>query len=369
VAWSLGIHETDPIALGLSSMDCFNPAANPPTRPFLTVHVGLRNATMPLREFARKRPGLSVPAAMDWQPFHSRPKTPAHFGPIAAHPILLAENGLSAPSSIRTHLVLTDESESFPTWNPTGWDFPIKPAQWQILDPAHIGFETLVVAHDPALDLLDSLREKAKQAGLDPMRLDLADPKAIRELADLSIPGFLELSSDGDSKIQEGAYIWSRMNPSSFEEVINFFAIWDLRRDPKLLDRYMEAKSSCAESFASWATPILASTFGLILFDQQLEELAERMGLTALEWNGIMMRFHRNELGWGQVTKELTFRMFESKNMTIEQIDVLLAAIIAPGTMLQSRAHCVARALLLWQIASLKARLGPLANWPTWIRA
>ena len=349
VAMALGLHTTDPLLTRLGFERWFRPGAvSPAAEGYLQVGLAKAGAAPKALEAAFPRLRLTTMLAMEPVPGPVVGEGHATSLPVAALPALAADSGDTGGPFARSCFVQVPEQLSFPCWRPgpgTAVPATLQVDEWEAAD---LG-QRVSLFHDPAMDVLETLLAEAGRLGLDTGgRWNLEAPDVLVHLQDLHCPELREVAAPAHRALLR------RFLPESFEELVCFMA---MTTSEALADRYLavKARPDGAEHVPPWADPILAPTRGILMFDQQVLDLARLAGLDpeAAE------HLRRSLILYRQSGLEMGFEAFLAG---ARQRGLMGAADLADrmrleGPRVVNRAHCVSRAQLLWEIAWVRRRL------------
>lgn len=352
IAYCLGIHETDSLKAKLSFERWFRPGnlSRIPANGY--IHLGLEQAGKAVKALAEAFPGLHAATLFPKEPIPNplsiegyRPHLPT--GCLTA---LKTDDGNMGGPFAQSHLIQVPPGSSIPCWNPEEGDIQIPVAQLSDWDAEDLDIPTISLYHDPAIDVLENLLQEAEDRGVETARKwDLADSDVFENIGNLDLSHFREVAS------KEGQDLLRKISPETFDDLVCFMA---LSADPGRVDAFFgltlpwEARLPCPP----WAEAILRPSRGILLFDEQVLDLAECVGMSAYDAEDL-----RRVLRHGtSQRKTICIDAFQAqaRQRGLEGVEWVTDAFVLQDLHLVNKAHCVSRSLLMWQIAWLQVHLG-----------
>lgn len=228
-------------------------------------------------------------------------------------------------------------------------------AQWAIGDVERVGLMRLGLFGNRHLTVISRALDTIQAAtGVrpDPLRFPVDDEATFAMLCRGDTDGIFQLASGG---LQE---LLRRLRPDRFSDIIAINALY--RPGPLeagMVDEYLEVKHFRKEP--KYIHPdmetILAETYGVILYEEQIMQLLERLGGCGLGTYSLLMAALRmggqssESWLWGTFLKRAS-----TKGIGEEQGSEILAFIERFARHAFNKSHAIAYALLAWQTAYLK---------------
>ncbi len=214
-----------------------------------------------------------------------------------------------------------------------------------------LGLRTLTII-DHALKAINKRRQAAGEEIIDINRIPLDDKKTFRLLKDYATTAVFQLESRGMKDLIK------RLQPDIFDDIIALVALF--RPGPLqsgMVDDFIDRKHGAAIEYAHpLLEPILESTYGIILYQEQVMQIAQVMGGYTLGGADILRRAMGKKKPEEMAKQRTIFTEGALKNNIDESVATyifdLMEKFAGYGF---NKSHSAAYALLSYQTAWLKA--------------
>jgi len=186
--------------------------------------------------------------------------------------------------------------------------------------------------------------------------MELNDKKVFEEISNGNTNGIFQFESEGMKNLSK------KLKPENFENIIALLSLY--RPGPietGILDEYINRKNGIKstdyffDEFEDTLKPILQSTYGLIVYQEQIMQILHKIGgFNLFEADEVRKALSKKEYNLVKEYEEIFVKNAEKKGFNKENVYKLFSSLLKYAGFAFNKSHATAYAIITYQTAYLK---------------